>query len=95
MARTVGELPKGTRITDYVSLGVIAQTFPLTAVRSVRATTAKARIRQRDPPAQVVVYSVIVLAPYRRSSSHNRCRSKGQSWPARQKPVSNTKFWKL
>jgi len=27
MARTVAELPGGTRITDYISLGVVAKTF--------------------------------------------------------------------
>jgi len=29
MARTIAELPKGTRITDYISLGVLTKTFPL------------------------------------------------------------------
>jgi hypothetical protein len=28
VARTVAELPPGTRITDYISLGVITKTFP-------------------------------------------------------------------
>ena len=28
MARTLAELPKGSRITDYLSLGVVAKTFP-------------------------------------------------------------------
>lgn len=28
MARTLAELPKGARITDYISLGVLAKTFP-------------------------------------------------------------------
>ncbi len=28
MARTVAELPAGTRITDYISLGMIAKSFP-------------------------------------------------------------------
>ena len=32
MARTIAELPKGTRITDYISLGVLATTFPLARV---------------------------------------------------------------
>jgi hypothetical protein len=35
MARTVAELPEGTRITDHISLGVIAKTFPITAVQEV------------------------------------------------------------
>lgn len=29
MARTLATLPEGSRITDYVSLGVITKTFPL------------------------------------------------------------------
>ena len=27
MARTLAQLPKGSRISDYISLGVIAKTF--------------------------------------------------------------------
>ena len=41
MARTVAELPKGTRITDYISLGVVAKTFPWTRCKSVLAETGK------------------------------------------------------
>ena len=37
MARTVAELPSGPRITDHISLGVIARTFPLSKVRSALA----------------------------------------------------------
>ncbi len=28
MARTIAEIPKGSRITDHISLGVIAKYFP-------------------------------------------------------------------
>jgi hypothetical protein len=28
MARTLAALPEGSRITDYISLGVITKTFP-------------------------------------------------------------------
>ncbi len=35
MARTVATLPAGSRITDYISLGVIAKFFPLEKVRDV------------------------------------------------------------
>jgi hypothetical protein len=82
MARTVAALPKGTRITDYISLGVIAKTFPLTQVRSVLARTAKASIRQRDLPAHVVVYYVIALAFYMHSSYREvlRCLLEGIQW---------------
>ena len=64
MARTVAELPPGARITDYISLGVITKTFPDSVIGSVLARTGKASVRQRDLPAQVVVYYVIALALY-------------------------------
>ena len=35
MARTVAELPKGSRITDYISLGVLNTMIPRTAVDAV------------------------------------------------------------
>ena len=68
MARTLAALPEGSRITDYISLGVITKTFPLKRVRAVLAATGKASQRERDLPAHVVVYYVIVLALYMRSS---------------------------
>lgn len=82
MARTVAELPKGTRITDYISLGVITRTFSLPQVRAVLARTGKASFRQRDLPAQVVVYYVIALALYMHSSYREvlRCLLEGIQW---------------
>jgi len=32
MARTVATLPEGSRITDYISLGVITKTFPVSKI---------------------------------------------------------------
>jgi hypothetical protein len=82
LARTVAELPSGARITDYISLGVIAKTFPDSAIGSVLARTGKASIRQRDLPAQVVVYYVIALALYMQSSYREvlRCLLEGVQW---------------
>ena len=51
MARAVAELPPGARITDYISLGVVTKTFPLSAIGAVLLKTGKASIRQRDLPA--------------------------------------------
>ena len=68
MSRTVAELPPGARITDYISLGVITRTFPLSAIGPVLAKTGTASIRQRDLPAQVIIYYVIALALYMQSS---------------------------
>jgi hypothetical protein len=64
MARTVAELPAGSRITDYISLGVLTKTFPLEKVKAVLAATGKESQRQRDLPAHVVVYYVIALTLY-------------------------------
>lgn len=82
MARTLAELPKGSRITDYVSLGVVAKTFPMQKVKSVLAATGRASIRQRDLPAHVVVYYVIALALYMQSSYREvlRCLLEGIQW---------------
>ena len=82
MARTLAALPAGSRISDYISLGVIAKTFPLAAVHSALAKTEKASMRQRDLPAHVVVYYVIALALYMQSSYREvlRCLLEGIQW---------------
>ena len=64
MARTVAELPKGARITNYISLGVLTKTFPLDRVNAAVAATGKTSRRQRDLPAPVVLYYVIALTLY-------------------------------
>ena len=56
MARTVAALPTGGRITDYISLGVITKTFPLSTVRAVLTASGKTSLRERDLPAHVVMY---------------------------------------
>lgn len=82
MARTLAELPKGSRITDYISLGVVAKTFPLATVKSVLATTNRESVRQRDLPAHVVVYYVIALVFYMQCSYREvlRCLLEGIQW---------------
>src|SRR6266581_3914809 len=82
MARTVASLPEGSRITDYISLGVITKTFPMRKIHSVLAATGTASVRQRDLPAHVVVYYVIALALYMHSSYREvlRCLLEGGQW---------------
>jgi Insertion element 4 transposase N-terminal/Transposase DDE domain len=82
MARTVARLPAGSRITDHISLGVIAKAFPLGKVHSVLAATGAASVRQRDLPAHVMVYYVIALALYMHSSCREvlRCLLEGVQW---------------
>ena len=82
MARTLAELPKGSRITDYISLGVVAKTFPVATVKSVLEATGRSSRRQRELPAHVVVYYVIALALYMQSSYREVLRSllEGIQW---------------
>jgi hypothetical protein len=84
MSRTVASLPAGSRITDYISLGVVAKTFPLEKIRAALAATGKESVRQRDLPAQVVLYYVIALALYMQSSYREvlRCLLEGIQWLA-------------
>jgi hypothetical protein len=82
MARTVATLPAGSRITDYISLGVIVRFFPVEKIREILQQTNRASIRERDLPAHVVVYYVIALALYMRSSYREvlRCLREGVKW---------------
>jgi len=82
MARTVASLPEGSRITDYISLGVVARFFPREKVDAVLRETKRTSVRERDLPAHVVVYYVIALALYMRSSYGEvlRCLLEGVQW---------------
>ncbi|MGI8959601.1 MAG: IS4 family transposase [Bryobacteraceae bacterium] len=82
MARTVAALPAGSRITDYISLGVVGKFFSIEKVREVLKETDRASIRERDLPAHVVVYYIIALALYMRSSYREvlRCLLEGMQW---------------
>jgi hypothetical protein len=61
---------------------VIARTLPLDQVRRVLAETGKASERERDLPAQVMVYYAIALALYMGSGTREvlRCLLEGLRW---------------
>ena len=82
MARTAARLTEGSRITDYISLGVVAKAFPKDRVEAVLQRTGKTSVRQRDLPAHVVVYYVIALALYMQASYREvlRCLLEGVQW---------------
>jgi hypothetical protein len=82
MPRTLAALPAGSRITDYISLGVIAKFFPAEKIREALQQTNRESIRERDLPAQVVMYYVIALPLYMRSSYREvlRCLLEGVQW---------------
>src|SRR5215204_2489450 len=82
MARAAAGLPAGIRLSDHISLGVIARTFPLDQVQQILAETSKASERERDLPAQVMVYYAIALALYMTSGTREvlRCLLEGLRW---------------
>jgi len=82
MARVPAGLPAGVRVTDHISLGVIARAFPPDRVHQVLAETGKASERERDLPAHVMVYYAIAMALYMGSSTREvlRCLLEGLRW---------------
>jgi hypothetical protein len=82
MARTAARLLAGSRITDLVTVGVIARTFPIAKVRAVLTQTGRASVRERELPAHVVVYYVITLALFMNASCREvlRCLLEGVQW---------------
>jgi len=84
MARTAARLTEGSRITDYISLGVVAKAFPRDHIEKVLISTGRTSARQRDLPAHVVVYYVIALALYMQTSYREvlRCLMEGAQWLA-------------
>src|SRR5689334_4974620 len=82
MARAPAGLPAGIRLSDHISLGVIARTFPIEEVRRVLAETGKASERERDLPAHVMVYYAVALALYTTASTREvlRCLLEGLRW---------------
>jgi Insertion element 4 transposase N-terminal/Transposase DDE domain len=82
MAGVPAGLPAGVRLSDHISLGVIARAVPPDRVRRVLAETGRASERERDLPAQVMVYYAIALALYMGSSTREvlRCLLEGLRW---------------
>ena len=82
MARTAASLGEETRITDYISLGVITNAFPEKAIRLALTDSGKTSIRERELPAHVVMYYVIAQALFMQVSQREvlRCLLEGVRW---------------
>ena len=82
MARTAAALEGGTRISDFITLGVVARLFPADRVEASLQATGRASQRQRSLPAHVVVYYVIALALFTQVSCREvlRCLLEGVRW---------------
>jgi Insertion element 4 transposase N-terminal len=80
MAGVPAGLPAGVRLSDHISLGVIARAFPPDRVGRILAETGRAS--ERDLPAQVMVYYAIALALYMGSSTREVLRGllEGLRW---------------
>src|SRR5436305_13004928 len=83
MARTLAGLPAGVRLSDHVSLGVIARTFPIGEVRRVLAETGRASGRGRDLPAHVMACYAVALALHTTAGTREVLRRllEGLRWP--------------
>src|SRR3569832_1882226 len=82
MAGIRAGLPAGVRLSDHISLGVIARAAPPEQVHQILAETGKASERERDLPAPVMVYYAIALALYLGASTREvlRCLLEGLRW---------------
>ncbi len=91
MAGVPAGLPAGVRVSGHISLGVIARTFPpdlaqivsrFRWVQQVLAGTGKASERERDLPAQAMVYYATAMALCMGSSTREvlRCLLEGLRW---------------
>jgi len=82
MGKEAAELPKGIRLTDFISLGAIAKIFPRDLIDDILRETGKTSQRQRDLPAHVMVYYVIALPLYMQEACREvfRCLREGLQW---------------
>ena len=93
MARTAAGLPAGTRLTDYISLGVLTAQFSREEVQEALLSTGRVNERERDLPAHVMVYYAMALALYADASTREvlRCLLEGVRWlgdpAAREEPA--------
>lgn len=82
MPRSAADLGAGTRLSDYISLGVLSSRFPREVVDDVLTTTGRATQRHRELPAHLMVYYAIALSLYPEVSTREvmRCLIEGFRW---------------
>ncbi len=64
MPKDEAALPGGIRMSDLMSVTVLATVYPLASVRKVLEATGRRSIRERSLPASLMVYYVMALAIY-------------------------------
>lgn len=82
MARTAMTVSSGGQIAEHLSIGVLAQSYPLSRIRSILERGGWQSQRVRDLPAEVVVYYVIALGLFMAVSTGEvlRCLLEGLRW---------------
>lgn len=82
MAGKIRKIPEGARITDYVSLGVVAKYLPIGKIKDAVDRCGKTDRRLRDLPTHLVVYFVVAMALFMGSSYREilRCLFEGLQW---------------
>ena len=82
MPRAAASLPEGVRISDLLSMSVLAAKIPRDKVMSVLVETGRESKRIRQLPAHVMVYFVIALALYMNVAYEEvlRCLVEGLEW---------------
>jgi hypothetical protein len=85
MARTAMTVSSGGQIAEHLSIGVLAQSYPLERIRSILQRAGLQSRRVRDFPAEVVVYYVIALGLFMAVSTGEvlRCLIEGLRWLGR------------
>ena len=82
MAGKPAGLPPGVRMTDRLSLSLLLARFPGELIEEILSYTGRQSQRQRQLPAQFMVYYIIAMALYMESSCEEvlRCVVEGLSW---------------
>jgi hypothetical protein len=82
MARTLMTMSSGGRISEHLSIGVLARSYPRERIREILDRLNANSKRVRDLPAEVLVYYVIALGLFMAVSTGEvlRCLVEGLAW---------------
>lgn len=82
MSRTAATLSEGVRISDLLSMGLLASKIPREKVMNALETTGRESKRIRQLPAHLMVYYVIAMALYMNVAYEEvlRCLVEGLEW---------------
>lgn len=82
MPRTAAALSDGLRVSDLLSMGLLASRIPRETVMSVLEDTGRQSKRIRQLPAHVMVYYVVAMALYMNVAYEEvlRCLVEGLEW---------------